>query len=65
MEKWLVTIIKQAIKMASPAIIENLRRTVQEIVDHAATTENPWDDILAWILQLLVGKPGDTTETDE
>ena len=65
MEKWLVTILKQAILMASPAILENFRKSIQEMVEHAATTDNPWDDIFAWILQMIVGKPGSTTEPDE
>ena len=65
MEKWLVTILKQAILMASPAILENFRKSIQEMVEHAATTDNPRDDIFAWILQMIVGKPGSTTEPDE
>lgn len=65
MEKWLVTILDQAKRMASPSILENIRQSIQEMVDHAATTENPWDDIFAWILQMIVGKPGSTSEPDE
>ena len=65
MEKWLVTILQQAKKMASPAVLENIRKAVQQMVDHAATTDNPWDDILAWILQMIVGKPASTTEPSE
>jgi len=65
MEKWLATLIKQALKLASPAVVKNLREAIQKMVDHAETTENPWDDIIAFLLQMIVGKPGDTTETDE
>lgn len=65
MEKWLFTILQQAKKKASPALLENLRTSMQGMVDHAATTDNAWDDIYAWIMQSLVGKPGDTTEPSE
>jgi len=65
MEKWLVTILNQAKKMCSPSVLENIRQSVQKMVDHAATTDNPWDDIFAWIIQMLVGKPESTTEPSE
>jgi type IV secretory pathway VirB2 component (pilin) len=61
-EKWLVTILGKAKEMASASVMGNIRTSVQEMVDHAATTDNPWDDIFAWILQMIVGKPGDTTK---
>lgn len=64
-EKWMVTILKHAMQMASPSIIENIRKSVQEMVDHAATTENPWDDIFAWLLQVIVGKPGSSVQETE
>ena len=65
MEKWLVTILRHSMEMASPSILDNLRMSIQAMVDHAATTENPWDDIFAWILQSLVGKPGSTSKAPE
>ncbi|KKN18852.1 hypothetical protein LCGC14_0951610 [marine sediment metagenome] len=65
MERWLITILANAKKMASPAILENIRESVQQMVNHAKTTENPWDDIFAWIMQMIVGKHGESTDKDE
>lgn len=65
MEKWLVQILAQALRLASPAVVKNCRESVEKMVEHAATTENPWDDILAWILQMIVGKPGAATQPSD
>lgn len=65
MERWLVTILNQAKKMCSPSVLENIRVSVQKMVDHAETTDNPWDDVFAWIIQMIIGKPGSTSETSE
>lgn len=62
MNKWILTILHKAMAMATPAILEGFRTSVQEMVDHAKTTVNPWDDILAWLFQLIVGKPGASTQ---
>jgi len=65
MERWLVQILNQAKKLCSPSVLDNIRVSVQKMVDHAATTENPWDDVFAWIIQMIVGKPGATAEPDD
>jgi len=58
----MVRIVKTIMKAATPEIIENLRLMVQEIVDRAKATPNPWDDIFAGIVQSVIGKPGDKIE---
>lgn len=60
MNKFLLAIIARAVAAASPEILENLRQLVQEMVAKAETTENPWDDIICGMVQMLVGKPGDS-----
>jgi len=62
MQKWWLFIIKQAIAAASPEIVEGLRQMVAEIVVKAKETENPWDDIFAGVLEMIVGKPGEPRE---
>ena len=58
MNTWLFTILRKALDMASPAIVENLRQLVAEMVAKAEETPNPWDDVFCGLLQLIVGKPG-------
>lgn len=65
MNKWLFTILTNAISMASPQIVEGIRTAIQAMVDHAKTTPNPWDDILAGLFQMIVGKPGASTQDVE
>ncbi len=62
MNKWLLTVLTKIIAMASPEILEGVRKLVQEMVDRAAATPNPWDDIFIGLLQMLIGKPGDSKE---
>lgn len=62
MENWVMGIFKVIMKAASPEIVENIRSMVQEIVTRAAATPNPWDDIFASLLQMIVGKPGQKVE---
>lgn len=65
MNKFLMLLLGQAMKKASPAIVANLREMVQNMVERAAETENPWDDIIMNLLQLLVGKPGSNLDESE
>lgn len=66
MNKWLFTILVNALNMASPQIVEGIRTAIQAMVDHAKTTPNPWDDVLANLFQTIVGKPGaSTADVDE
>lgn len=60
MNRWLFTILSKAISLASPSIIENLRQLVEEMMVKAEGTPNPWDDIIVGMIQMLVGKPGET-----
>lgn len=57
MNKWLLLMLRQALKLASPAILDNLREMVQDMCEKAEKTENPWDDILCDFLQTIVGTP--------
>jgi len=65
MSKWLFIILSTAIQSASPAIVENVRQLMQEMVDKAKKTDNPWDDVICDLLQLIVGKPGSNTQPNE
>ena len=65
MDKWVLVVILKALASASPRIVAALRQMVQELVDRASETENPWDDVLTELLQTIVGKPGDVTEDGE
>lgn len=56
--KLLFTVITKALSLASPEIAEGIRQFVQEMVDRAAKTPNPWDDVFCDLLQGIVGKPG-------
>ena len=60
MEETALKLFQIVCKAASPEIINNFQLMVQEILDRAKATENPWDDIFAMLLQMAVGKPGET-----
>ena len=62
MKEWLLTILAKAVAMASPGIIEDLRRMVDDMMNKAIQTPNPWDDIIVGLLQMIIGKPGDPQE---
>ena len=64
MNKFLLMIISQALGAASPAIVASIRQMVQDMVERAAETENPWDDLICGLLQTLVGKPGSVAGGD-
>ena len=49
-------------KQASPQVLAQSQASVQELVDNAQTTANPFDDFFAMMLQLIVGKPGETPQ---
>lgn len=57
MDKWLYTMVKTALTLASPELVEAIRVNVKMMVDAAKKTANPWDDALAGFLQMVVGKP--------
>lgn len=59
MNRFLLMLVQQALKNASPVIVSSIRQMVEEMVQRAAETPNPWDDIIVGLLQMLVGKPGD------
>ncbi len=65
MNKWLWTILRGALEKATPAILENLRQLVQEMVEKAKKTPNPWDDVFCGLLQMIVGKPGARIEASD
>jgi hypothetical protein len=56
--KLLFTVLTKALAMASPEICEGIRQFVQEMVERAEKTPNPWDDVFCDLLQGVVGKPG-------
>jgi len=62
MNKWILTVLTRIIAMSSPEILEDVRKMVQVMVNKAATTPNPWDDIFVGLLEMLVGKPGATKD---
>jgi type IV secretory pathway VirB2 component (pilin) len=64
MNKWLATILPMALKMASPQMVATLRAFVAEQVKKAEATSNPWDDILWFFIQTIVGEPGATVEPE-
>ena len=57
MQKWFLTVLMHVISVASPEILKSVRVKIAELADEAKKTENPWDDVLAGIMQMLVGKP--------
>jgi hypothetical protein len=57
MEKWILTIITHVLEVASPELLQDIRISVDRLVTQAKGTDNPWDDVLAGFLQMLVGKP--------
>ncbi|MCK4958173.1 MAG: hypothetical protein KAT00_02210 [Planctomycetes bacterium] len=64
MEKFMLMLVRKALESASPQIIASIRAMVQEMVERAEKTENPWDDIVCGLLQMVVGKPGSRVEGD-
>lgn len=54
--------LTRIIAMATPEILEDVRKHVQEMMVKAKETVNPWDDIFVGLLQMLVGKPGATKD---
>jgi len=65
MNKWISNIITLIISVASPALVQELRITIANLLEKAKQTPNPWDDALYYFLQLLVGKPGDTVPDEQ
>ncbi len=65
MNKFIVLVIMKALAAASPQIVQSLRQAVQEMVDRAHKTENPWDDVATELLQTIIGKPGGIVDEDE
>lgn len=59
MENVVMNVIRMVLHTASPEIVELIRKSVQDLKSQAEATPNPWDDMLAGMLQLLVGKPGE------
>ena len=57
-----IKLAKVILKQASPQVLEQAQNAVQELVDQARTTANPFDDFFAMMLQLIVGKPGEKPE---
>jgi len=59
MNKWLFTILRTALDLASPEIIKGIKEGVDAMVTRAKSTPNPWDDVITGLLQMIVGKPGE------
>ena len=59
MQNFILMLLMKAIGSASPNIIGVLRKQVDDMVKRAAETPNPWDDIVAGLIQQIVGKPGE------
>ena len=57
MDKWLYAMIKNALLVASPELVEGIRVAVANLSDRAKKTSNPWDDALMGFLTMIVGKP--------
>lgn len=59
MGKFLLMMLMNAMKMASPSIIASIQAQVDDMVRRAKETTNPWDDVFCAFLQQIVGKPAD------
>lgn len=47
---------------ATPAIVESIRKAIAKMAVDAEQTENPWDDMLALMLRMIIGSPGEPIE---
>ncbi len=52
-------IVQHLLKAISPALRELIIKYAQELKAYALTTDNPIDDIAAYLLFLLLGLPWD------
>lgn len=50
---------------ATPAIVERIREAVAKMAVDAEQTENPWDDMLALMLRMIIGSPGEPIEEED
>lgn len=56
-QKFIFNMLMQVLGAASPNIVEGIRISVEAMVKAAAETKNPWDDMAAGLLQMIVGRP--------
>ena len=56
-QKMLFKMLLMAMAAATPEIVEGIREGVQKMVERAAETPNPFDDVLVGLLQSIVGAP--------
>ena len=61
-QKFLWTMLGNCMSAATPEIVENIRRAIDQMVQKAKLTPNPWDDMLAGLLQNIVGQPKEPVE---
>lgn len=58
-QKQMFELLMVMLTSASPEIVEELRAAIQKMKVAARETENPWDDMLAMLLGIIMGRPGE------
>jgi len=64
-QKFIWQMLSNCLAAASPEIVEGIRKSVQEMVEKAKKTPNPWDDMFTQLLQNIVGRPKEPIEDPE
>ena len=57
MNKWLLILLERLVTVASPHIRDALCIMLRDMEQQAKETDNPWDDILVGILQVILACP--------
>lgn len=58
-QKQMFELLLMMVTAASPEIREAIREAVAKLAVDARKTENPWDDMLAMVLGIIIGRPGE------
>lgn len=63
-QKEMFELLEAMLRFASAEIVEELRAAVHKMAMDARETENPWDDMLAMVMGIIIGRPGEPVRGD-
>lgn len=58
-QKEMFELLGGMLAFASPEIVEDLREAIHRMGVKAKETPNPWDDMLAMMMGIIIGRPGE------
>ncbi len=64
-QKQMFELLGMMLEMASPQVVEQMRKAVEKMRLDSKESENPWDHMLAMLLGIILGRPGAPIEGGE